>query len=889
MENITIGIPTYNGANRINDCLQSIYKWHDIPDGSNVRIVILDDGSPGLCREQMQDISSKYNISCIFHDKNYGISKSWNDLTNYYPDTEMMILLNDDILTAPFWITTMKYFIENNPQAGGVGWSFFFIIDHDIQRILNAKEPIVINRDPFTKIIRPDWEQPDKPGKMMVAVGCSFSYHIDKFKMVGGFDERMKSFYEESVKNDRLILIRDKETKLLTIVSIEDLFNRYYVGEDIVYPNDIEVISAILEKNTETASDFCLTDKEKLGDTPNRLKRRNQKITKGCYIQRGMWDDVRAIYRKKPQNDMVRVNSKMGETECTTCHSLIKRENNSLVEISPLDLNTDKDELSKVDIFPNMCETIISTLNLSTIVQDEIVDGHRRVVCDKQLFGEDRIWWLYKNGSDRNRYELNHNIKYSLPNIFPITASFVKLLAIYLAEGSISYTDTGRGQMIVCCGNDLSLIEDIEEAFIETFGIELSRSISRKDKFDDVYNIFTSQRIIIALFESLCGRYSKYKTFPSFILNTAPDIKKVFLEYLIKGDGFKYKDSSKKYHDKKYYREKYNNTYDYMDKYFMYTTQSKHLMSGISVLCLSLGIRFTVHYRQLVDAYTLRSGTKFYSPKRYINITPVEKSEYVYDISTAKTNMFADCLGNLLLHNSMFGTSLAKIGYPSYQIPYPYLYHCYDVDTEVLTYNGYRYFSDITYADKIATLNRHTIEYHNPKLIINKEYTGYMVMIQSKDFDLLVTPDHNMDVAIEPDGKFNLIPAYKLLDIKGKRIYFHSQTDIYEITDEHIYPVKYSGDVYCVTVPNHIIYVRRNGKSVWCGNCWSKTFQDNQEVLKPNIRMEESKMIYNRHFNVPREHWMDPFAYTDPLFMNRIEPGLVKYLDADLKERECVI
>jgi ATP-dependent 26S proteasome regulatory subunit len=29
----------------------------------------------------------------------------------------------------------------------------------------------------------------------------------------------------------------------------------------------------------------------------------------------------------------------------------------------------------------------------------------------------------------------------------------------------------------------------------------------------------------------------------------------------------------------------------------------------------------------------------------------------------------------------------------------------------------------------------------------------------------------------------------------------------------------YSGTVWCVTVPNHIIYVRRNGKPVWCGNC----------------------------------------------------------------------
>ncbi len=29
----------------------------------------------------------------------------------------------------------------------------------------------------------------------------------------------------------------------------------------------------------------------------------------------------------------------------------------------------------------------------------------------------------------------------------------------------------------------------------------------------------------------------------------------------------------------------------------------------------------------------------------------------------------------------------------------------------------------------------------------------------------------------------------------------------------------YSGTVWCVTVQNHIVYVRRNGKPVWCGNC----------------------------------------------------------------------
>lgn len=32
--------------------------------------------------------------------------------------------------------------------------------------------------------------------------------------------------------------------------------------------------------------------------------------------------------------------------------------------------------------------------------------------------------------------------------------------------------------------------------------------------------------------------------------------------------------------------------------------------------------------------------------------------------------------------------------------------------------------------------------------------------------------------------------------------------------------IPYEGMVYCVTVPNHIIYVRRNGKACWSGNSW---------------------------------------------------------------------
>lgn len=37
--------------------------------------------------------------------------------------------------------------------------------------------------------------------------------------------------------------------------------------------------------------------------------------------------------------------------------------------------------------------------------------------------------------------------------------------------------------------------------------------------------------------------------------------------------------------------------------------------------------------------------------------------------------------------------------------------------------------------------------------------------------------------------------------------------------DKHLRSVKYDGTVYCLNVPNNILFVRRKGISMWCGNC----------------------------------------------------------------------
>ena len=59
----------------------------------------------------------------------------------------------------------------------------------------------------------------------------------------------------------------------------------------------------------------------------------------------------------------------------------------------------------------------------------------------------------------------------------------------------------------------------------------------------------------------------------------------------------------------------------------------------------------------------------------------------------------------------------------------------------------------------------------------------------------------------------------------------------------------YDGEVHCVTVPNHVIYVRRNGKAVWCGNCYdeAKRFAESIVMAYHRVHKIDTKII--RIFN----------------------------------------
>jgi len=144
---------------------------------------------------------------------------------------------------------------------------------------------------------------------------------------------------------------------------------------------------------------------------------------------------------------------------------------------------------------------------------------------------------------------------------------------------------------------------------------------------------------------------------------------------------------------------------------------------------------------------------------------------------------------------------------------------CFTPDHDILTKRGWLPFYSLSRDDYVATLNSsNKMEWRNPYTIYEYDYMGDMYHIQSDNIDLCVTPNHRM--WINKDGKdgYEFEEARNLYNRKVK--YLSYECDDIKIIDEK-YDEKwigYRGKVYCCSVPNEIIYVRRNGKCVWSGN-----------------------------------------------------------------------
>lgn len=138
--------------------------------------------------------------------------------------------------------------------------------------------------------------------------------------------------------------------------------------------------------------------------------------------------------------------------------------------------------------------------------------------------------------------------------------------------------------------------------------------------------------------------------------------------------------------------------------------------------------------------------------------------------------------------------------------------HCLTLGHEVLTSNGWISIDKITIKMQIATFYNGEVVYSFPTHIhkYNDNKSKKLYHILNDDIDLITTENHKVYVDNE---------LQEINTIDNKIHMHYNMNGSFPVNHEtDISLINSMEDVYCISVPSEIFYVKRNGKECWTGN-----------------------------------------------------------------------
>jgi DNA-directed RNA polymerase beta subunit len=140
--------------------------------------------------------------------------------------------------------------------------------------------------------------------------------------------------------------------------------------------------------------------------------------------------------------------------------------------------------------------------------------------------------------------------------------------------------------------------------------------------------------------------------------------------------------------------------------------------------------------------------------------------------------------------------------------------HCMDGEHEVLTDRGWKFIYEVTTDDRVLTLQDSTAVLDYPTQTHAYYYEGEVYHVFNDHVDHLVTNEHRLWINGE------LVRVDEVDNHKNGTVYFQNiMNDKLQIDWEHdVVRKHYEGQVYCLSVPGEVFYVRRHGKGYWTGN-----------------------------------------------------------------------
>jgi len=213
--------------------------------------------------------------------------------------------------------------------------------------------------------------------------------------------------------------------------------------------------------------------------------------------------------------------------------------------------------------------------------------------------------------------------------------SLLRILGAYISEGWTTYNKKNGSYQFGISNRSKKFILDCKRDLIK-LGFKPNITITK----DKIYQILISNKSFYNFARKKAGYDSHCKFIPSFVFQLRKEFQEEFLKMLIKGDG-------EVIENKNY-------------KTIRYTTTSKKLATGLSLLLTLLKYNYSLVKDKRYNAYTLNFGNDYtisLLKKRY---EVLDYSDYVYDISVDNLKNFVCGVGNIVVHNTHVDRSIVR-------------------------------------------------------------------------------------------------------------------------------------------------------------------------------------------------------------------------------------
>lgn len=182
---VTVVIPTWNGASRLEGCLKALQAQHMRP----ARVVVVDNA----CRDDTAQVVSRFpQARLIQRPDNLGyagaLALAFEQVTTHF-----VAALNDDALPGPGWLAQLVAFLEDHPSVGAVTP----LVVRPDGLIDTAGDVLTTAGFAYKRLHRHERFAEASPGILVTPPGVAAVYRVRAVREAGGWDPGLHSHWDD--------------------------------------------------------------------------------------------------------------------------------------------------------------------------------------------------------------------------------------------------------------------------------------------------------------------------------------------------------------------------------------------------------------------------------------------------------------------------------------------------------------------------------------------------------------------------------------------------------------------------------------------------------------------------------------------------------------------